>query len=103
MQRNVVLWIVVAAVGLALIPTLPYGYYTVMRWVVCALCVWLAVSAHRASQEPWIWTWVIIAGVYNPIVPVHANREVWSIVNLVTIAIAGWFALAPKPTKDPIE
>lgn len=100
MNRNAVLWIVAAAVGIALIPTLPYGYYTIMRWVVCALCGWLAISAHAARQEPWVWAWIIVAGIYNPIFPVHANREVWSIVNLATIAIAAWFGLGAKRNKE---
>lgn len=84
------------AVGIALIPTLPYGYYTVMRWVVSALCLWLALSAHRASQEAWTWAWVIIAGVYNPVFPVHADRQVWSIVNVVTIIVAVCFAFTHR-------
>lgn len=100
MQRNVVLGIVAAAVGIALIPSLPYGYYSVMRWVVCALCVWLALSAHRAGQEPWTWALAIVAGIYNPVFPVHATREAWSIVNLATIAVVGVFALDSKSTKE---
>jgi FtsH-binding integral membrane protein len=100
MQRNVVLGIVAAAVGVALVPSLPYGYYTVMRWVVCALCIWLSISAHRAGQEPWTWAWAIVAGIYNPVFPVHANREVWSIVNLATIVVAVGFGLSARPTTE---
>lgn len=103
MRRSLVLWIVAGAVGIALIPSLPYGYYTVMRWIVSALCFWLAISAHRASQESWTWAWVVIAGIYNPIFPVHANREVWSVVNVLTIAVAGWFALVPHSSKETTE
>ena len=84
------MYIVAIGVGVALLP-LPYGYYQVMRWIVAASCVWLAVSAHRAGNEGWVWCWAVVAGVYNPVVPVHASRAVWSVVNLATIAIAVWY------------
>lgn len=91
MRTNGVLWLVALAVAVALIPSLPYGYYSVMRWFVCASCAWLALASYRHGQEEWAWCWGVIAGIYNPIFPVHANREIWSIVNLMTIAIAGWY------------
>lgn len=91
MRTNGILWLIVLAVAVALIPTLPYGYYSVMRWLVCASCAWLALRSHRNGQEEWTWGWGVIAGIYNPIFPVHANREIWSIVNVVTIAVATWY------------
>ena len=81
------------AVGLALVPTLPYGYYSIMRWVVCALCVWLSLASYRSEREAWTWIWGVIAGIYNPIFPLHANREVWSVVNVATIAVSAWYGL----------
>jgi hypothetical protein len=91
MRTNVVLLLVALAVTVALIPSLPYGYYSMMRWPVCGLCAWLALSSYRDEQEAWAWIWGIVAGVYNPIFPVHASRETWSIVNAVTIVIVAFF------------
>lgn len=99
MRRSAVLWIVGAAVIVALSPALTYGYYTVMRWVVCGLCIWLSLSARSARQEPWIWVWAILAGIYNPIFPVHADRNVWFFVNILTAIAAAWFGLAARPVK----
>lgn len=92
MRPNPALYIVVAALGAALLP-LPYGYYQVMRWVVAASCAWLAVFAHRLGNENWVWCWAVVAGIYNPVFSVHASRAVWSAVNLGTIAIAVWYWL----------
>jgi len=92
MHRKAALAVVVLAVALALVPSLPYGYYSVMRWIVCALCGWLALASHRSGLEAWTWCWGVIAGIYNPIFPVHANREIWSIVNVATIAVAALYA-----------
>src|SRR3546814_10787352 len=98
MRTKPALWVVAIAVAIALVPTLPYGYYSVMRWVVCALCAWLALSSYRAGREEWAWAWGVIAGIYNPIFPVHANREIWSIVNVLTIAAAAWYGF--KVSQD---
>ena len=56
-----------------------------------AACAWLALSSYRNGREEWAWAWGVVAGIYNPIFPVHANREIWSIVNVVTIAVAAWY------------
>ena len=100
MNKRHVLIAVAAVVLIALVPSLPYGYYSVMRWVVCALCVWLALVAHKSAQEGWTWTWVIVAGVYNPIVPVHANRELWSVVNVATAALCLAFQKSSQPNRE---
>lgn len=88
MQKSGALWIIVVALVVALIPTTPYGYYPLMRWVVCGACVWTALDAYRKNQEGWVWCWAVLAGVYNPIVSVHSTREIWSAVNIATIAAA---------------
>ena len=94
--------LIIAALCLALIPSMPYGYYPLMRWAVCAACVWLALHANRTGAETWVWVWGVFAGIYNPIVPVHATREIWSVVNLATIAGAGcyWWIKASRIDKE---
>lgn len=95
-----VLLLVILALIVALIPTMPYGYYQIMRWCVFASCAWIALSAYRLGHEGWTWCWGVIAGIYNPIFPVHANRDVWSVVNIATIAIAAWYAFRASKLKE---
>ena len=83
--------VVLALVGLAIIPAMPYGYYGIMRWAVCVAAIYMAIQSHRANPGGWTWVWIFIAGIYNPIVPVHASRGVWTIVNLGTIAAIAVF------------
>lgn len=92
MRPQIVVGVVAIAVAIALIPTMPYGYYRMMRWVVCAACAWLALYSVRSKSEAWAWTWGVLAGIYNPIVPVAATRDLWVIANIATIGTAGWFA-----------
>ena len=93
MRTNTALGFVILAVAIALVPSLPYGYYSVMRWLVCGSCAWLALSSYRNGLEEWAWCWGVLAGIYNPIFPVHANRELWSWVNVATIAISTWYGI----------
>ena len=66
-------------------PDNPYGYYILLRIVVCASCVYLAFRASEINKEQWAWILGISAFVYNPIIRIHLNREIWSIVNIATI------------------
>lgn len=100
-RLHFVLGILVVALFVALIPSMPYGYYPLMRWIVSAACIWLALFAYRIGVEGWAWIWGVLAGIYNPIVPVHATREIWVAVNLASIG-AAWFFwwLGPRVGKS---
>jgi hypothetical protein len=86
------IWIpqVVATVGLlwALNPANPYSYYILLRWVCCAIFVFLTLQAVAQDKQGWAWSLGITAAVYNPIIRVHLNRDLWSVVNVVTIIVA---------------
>jgi len=69
----------------ALVPSNPYGYYVLLRWVICGIFIYLAVEAHGLKKSGWVWALGIAAAIYNPIIRVHLNRDVWSFVNLATI------------------
>jgi hypothetical protein len=72
----------------ALHPDNPYGYYILLRWVCCGVFAYLAFKAFAQEQQGWAWVLGITAGVYNPIIRVHLTREIWSVVNIITIGIA---------------
>lgn len=82
----------------ALRPDNPYGYYVLLRFVCCAVFAYLAVQAIRCQSERWAWILGVVAAIYNPFFRVALNRELWSVVNIVTavLAIASIFILTPK-------
>ncbi|MBU1425285.1 MAG: hypothetical protein KKH12_07545 [Gammaproteobacteria bacterium] len=88
----------VALLAWALVPTNPYDYYIFLRIVLCGIFVFLAIKAHELKQAGWVWALAITAVVYNPIVRIHLNREIWSVVNFATIGllIATVFVLRGK-------
>jgi len=87
------IWIpqVIASVMLlwALNPENPYGYYILLRWVCCAIFVYLTFQAIAQEKQGWVWFFGVTALIYNPIIRVHMTREIWSIVNVATIVVAG--------------
>lgn len=72
----------------ALNPENPYGYYILLRWVCCGIFAYLAFRKSKHGDQGWVWVLGITAAVYNPILRVHLTREIWSVVNVVTIGIA---------------
>ena len=86
------IWIPQAIVILMLLwalnPMNPYGYYIFHRWVCCAVFVYLAIQAWNIKKQGWVWILGVTAAIYNPILRIHSTREMWSVVNLVTIGLA---------------
>lgn len=86
----------------ALNPNNPYAYYTLIRWVCCGTFAYLSFQAFELKKQGWVWLLGITALFYNPIYPVHLNRGLWSIINVVTIGIAAAsiFAFRIKMEKN---
>lgn len=59
-----------------------YDYYTLLRWVVCGVSTFAAVRAADARQTGWLGAFAIIALLFNPIIPVHLNRDTWAFIDL---------------------
>ena len=80
--------IVIPLLLLALNPDNPYEYYIFLRWVCCAAFVYLAIQALALQKSGWVWILGITAVIYNPILRVHGTRDMWFLINLVTIGLA---------------
>jgi len=71
----------------ALNPENPYGYYVLLRVVLCAVCAFLAFRALEIGGDAWVWILGVTAVIYNPIVRIHLTREIWSLLNIATIVL----------------
>jgi hypothetical protein len=81
----------------ALDPSNPYGYYVLLRWIICPACTFLAVTAYAEERRGWVWLFGVTAGIYNPILHVHLGREIWSAVNVAAmILLAASFVIGQK-------
>ena len=84
---------------IALYPETPYAYYVLLRWILCPLFIFLAIRAYELKKESWVWILGVCALLYNPVFRVHLNREIWSVVNIVTILIY-LFSIRLAPTTN---
>lgn len=60
----------------------PYGYYILLRWVVAAAAIYLAVKLHQNGDNN-LWVFVVLAILFNPITPVYGTRDFWFVPDLV--------------------
>jgi hypothetical protein len=86
----------VCAVMLVLaVPSIwPYTYYVALRWVVCILGIYSAITAYRAKMTPLLVVYVVAAVLFNPIKPFTFRKSAWTYIDLCTaMAFAGliWF------------
>lgn len=59
-----------------------YGYYTLLRWVVCGVTAFAAFQAAESHKNGWVWVLAVVALFFNPIIPVHLNRETWAFIDV---------------------
>jgi hypothetical protein len=72
-----------------------YDYYKVLRAVVFVVTGYGAYTAFRLKDKAWLWTFALIAILFNPIIIIHLTRAIWLPINLVT-GIALLISLDPK-------
>ena len=87
-------WIVpAAALLLALLP-LPYGFYTLLRLIVCGVAILLCYQEYLTfnSVTSWAVFFSVTALLFNPVFPIHLTREVWAPLDFVSAValVAHW-------------
>ncbi len=94
------LWISQAIAGAmllwALYPDNPYGYYILLRWVVCPCFIYTGFQIFKRYKPKWGWVPWLAAVIYNPLLPLHLSRELWVVLNLAGILVGAWSILALK-------
>lgn len=92
-------WLVLPAVVsmlfllLAVFGKWPYGFYTILRAVVCGTAVYLAYQAYERASRFWPWVMGGIALLFNPIIVVRLRRADWQIVDFLAAVVFGiWVA-----------
>ena len=82
----------------------PYGYYMLLRVIVFAGGLLLAALTYQRVKQftIWIGLFLIVAIVFNPIVPLHLTREAWLVLDLAGAALFAthWFVMRESATAD---
>jgi len=82
-KKNIALLIATAFLLVALFDGWPYGFFTLLRFVVFASSAYVAWMAYEVQKEKWVWIFGFLAVLFNPFIIIHLNREIWSVIDLV--------------------
>ena len=85
---------------LAAVANWPYGFYTVLRFVVCGSAIYLGFTAASLNSRVWPWVMGVTAVLFNPLVPVHFPRSTWRVLDFVA-AVVFAISLATLRGKSP--
>jgi len=85
-------WAIPAAMLIIALAPLPYGYYTLLRIVVCGAAAFLAWQTYTLEGQitGWVVLLGLIAALFNPIFPVHLTRDIWRIIDPFCAGLFGW-------------
>jgi hypothetical protein len=89
---------------LAAIFSLPYGYYVYLRIIVCAFslyCTYHLIDIYDNKVSIYIIP-IMVAILFNPIIRIHLDREIWKVVDLAIIALV-WYPYIYKKFRDKID
>ena len=85
-----------AVAALALFAALgewPYGYYTLLRLVVCGAGAYAAFVMYQWRRPGLAWLFGLIAVLFNPVVTVHLSRALWQPIDLLCAVLFVFVAL----------
>ena len=86
-------YIAVSLLSLIALLELPYGYYTFLK-IAVTLCA--SITAYllyeKDNKHLVFWLCVCVAILFNPVIPIHLTREIWSAFNVLVAGLFGFLA-----------
>lgn len=64
-----------------------YGFYQLLRLVVCGASIYSAYVLFKSGMRFLPWTLVLIAMIFNPVFPGHFRKETWQVIDIITAVI----------------
>src|SRR5206468_9295316 len=63
----------------------PDSFYTLLRWVCCAVFAYSGVTSFQMKRMLWLCIFGVLAVLFNPIFPLGLNRSSWIVADLLSI------------------
>jgi hypothetical protein len=76
----------------------PYGYYQLLRFVVCGAAGYTAFIAYSWEKMWAVWLFGFIAVLFNPLIPIYLSREIWQPIDVICGVI---FLIVTLILKEP--
>lgn len=74
----------------------PYGFYQLLRFLVCGTGAYFSYKSAIQNRQVWAWILGIIAFLFNPVIPIHFNRETWQGIDAIVAVILFVFTIVPE-------
>ena len=89
LRHHASVWVAPAILLIAALFPWPYGYYGLLRLAVFVVSAWIAYEQWRFDDavSGWVVAFGGVALLYNPFIPVHLTREIWSVLNIATAGL----------------
>lgn len=84
-KLSIISWVMIAMLCIAILPLHTYGYYVLLKFVICGGCGYLATQAFSSNRMGWVWLLGVTAVVYNPFFRFPLGRSLWTLINIATI------------------
>ena len=65
----------------------PYGYYTLLRWITCIASILVAFQAFEKNTDWAKVVFIVIAILFNPLVPIYLSRSIWIPLDIITAVL----------------
>lgn len=88
--RYIILIVAVLFLALAAIFRFPYGFYTLLRFVVTIFNCFVAYALYKiyGGKKKLYLIYGFLAILFNPVITIHLTREIWQVLNVIMIIIA---------------
>jgi len=102
-KKNIATIISAAFLFLAMFNGWPYGFFTLLRFVVFASMAYIVWLAYEAKHEKWIWIFGLLAIIFNPFIPLYFGRDFWVVIDFIVaifLVISIFVFKFPNKTKN---
>ncbi|MBN2021068.1 MAG: hypothetical protein JW749_12695 [Sedimentisphaerales bacterium] len=99
-RAHLVLCIIAAIMLFLALAPWPYGYYQLLRFVICGASIYVAFMAYNWHKIWATWLFGFIAVLFNPLIPIHLSRELWQPIDVVCALL---FIIDAVAIKNPIQ
>ena len=88
--KYIILIITLLFLILAVFGSFPYGFYTLLRFVVTIFCGYVAYLLYKVFEgKNYLYVlYGFLAILFNPVIPIHLDREIWQVIDVIMIVFA---------------
>ena len=81
---------------------LPYGYYTLLRFVVCGCAAFVAFVGYSGGKIWATWLFAFVAVLFNPIIKINFHKDAWQVFDFICaiLFIVGLFVVRLPKNKS---